>query len=90
VVPAFRMILAITIINNFGKCRFIKLYREHMVRSAERSRPTRELGAEPRNCAHVRVTTPPAAATGRAAAADRGEGALQHAQHTTRWCVQLH
>jgi len=28
------MILAITIINNFGKCRFMKLYREHMVRSA--------------------------------------------------------
>ena len=27
------MILAISIINNFGKCRFIKLYREHMVRS---------------------------------------------------------
>uniref|UniRef100_A0A7S0DXX4 AP complex subunit sigma n=1 Tax=Phaeocystis antarctica TaxID=33657 RepID=A0A7S0DXX4_9EUKA len=24
------MILAISIINNFGKCRFIKLYREHM------------------------------------------------------------
>ena len=34
VAPAFRMILAISIINNFGKCRFIKLYREHMVRSA--------------------------------------------------------
>jgi len=28
------MIIAITIINNFGKCRFMKLYREHMVRSA--------------------------------------------------------
>ena len=32
--PALRMIIAITIINNFGKCRFMKLYREHMVRSA--------------------------------------------------------
>jgi hypothetical protein len=45
------MILAITIINNFGKCRFMKLYREHMVRSASWTLPARELSAEPPHCA---------------------------------------
>ena len=55
--PALRMIIAITIINNFGKCRFMKLYREHMVRSASCTLPARQLRADHSSCRRHRPSS---------------------------------
>ena len=51
------MILGISIINNFGKCRFMKLYQKHMVRSVHCVRAANAL--TPPHWPFVRARLPP-------------------------------